>query len=115
AALDLSGAGAGAVRLLETLDQINVLGRFIPEWSAVRNRPRPGAHHRYTVDRHLMECVGHAGELTRTVHRPDLLLVAALLHEISGDEGITTGRIARRMGFGADDVAIVRRVVGNQT
>jgi [protein-PII] uridylyltransferase len=115
----LLGCGAAAVPMLETLDQIGVLERYLPEWVAVRSLPQRNAYHRYTVDRHLLEAAAAAAPLVRDVHRPDLLLVGALLHDIGkgsdGDhtvagEHIVAG-IAERMGFAASDVNELVRMV----
>jgi len=112
ALVDLLGCGHAAVPLLETLDHLGVLSRYIAEWHAVRSKPQRNAFHRYTVDRHLFETAAEAAELTRNVHRPDLLLVGALLHDIGkgfpGDHTEAGTRlmidIARRMGFDAEDI-----------
>jgi len=110
ALLDLLGTGAAAVPVVETLDQAGVLERFMPEWSSVRNVARAGAYHRYTVDRHLVECAARAADLTRSVLRPDLLLVTALLHEVAG-----APHVVRRMGFDDEDAEVVARVVQNRS
>ena len=111
----LLGQGRGAVDKFETLDQHGLVGRLIPEWSAVRNKPQRNAYHTFTVDRHLLEAAALAAELTDTVERPDLLLVGALLHDIGkgfpGDHteiGIeVVDRVATRMGFPPDDVEVL--------
>jgi [protein-PII] uridylyltransferase len=121
ALVDLLGCGHAAVGLLETLDHLGVLGRYIREWSAVRSRPQRNAYHRYTVDRHLLEAAAEAAALARRVDRPDLLLIGALLHDIGkgfpGDHtevGVQlTSAIARRMGFVEADVAVLGRLVDN--
>ena len=112
-------AGPGAVRALESLDQYDMLGRLLPEWQAVRNRPQRNAYHRFTVDRHLLEAAANAAGLAATVRRPDLLLVGTLLHDIGkgfpGDHtevGIeVVGRIGRRMGFAEEDVGVLVALV----
>jgi len=112
ALVDLLGCGHAAVPLLETLDHLGVLSRYIGEWHAVRSKPQRNAFHRYTVDRHLFEAAAEAADLTRNVHRPDLLLVGALLHDVGkgfpGDHTEAGTRlmvdIARRMGFEAEDI-----------
>lgn len=82
ALVTLLGWGHPAIAVVEALDQIGVIDAVIPEWAWVRNRPQRNAYHRYTVDRHLLETAAQAAALTRDVGRPDLLLLAALLHDI---------------------------------
>ena len=80
--LRLLASGRAAVAVLEQLDQEGLLSRLLPEWERVRSLPQRHPWHRFTVDRHLVEAAAAAAELTRDVDRPDLLLVAALLHDI---------------------------------
>jgi len=117
--LRLLASGRAAVPVLEQLDQEGLLSRLIPEWDRVRSLPQRHPWHRFTVDRHLIEAAAAAAELTHDVDRPDLLLVAALLHDIGkgwpGDhsevgEPIAAG-IAARMGFAEPDVATVAVLV----
>ena len=119
ALVDLLGCGRAAVPVLETLDHLGVLSRYFSEWHAVRSRPQRNAFHRFTVDRHLFEAAAEAAELARYVHRPDLLLVGALLHDVGkgfpGDHTEAGTRlivdIARRMGFDAQDIATLTGLV----
>jgi [protein-PII] uridylyltransferase len=117
--LRLLASGRSAVAVLEQLDQEGLLSRLLPEWDQVRSLPQRHPWHRFTVDRHLVEAAAAAAELTRDVDRPDLLLVAALLHDIGkgwpGDHSVV-GRpiaieMATRMGFSPPDVAVVGALV----
>lgn len=111
----LLGGGRESVRVIESLDMVGIWERYMPEWEAVRNRPQRNAYHQFTVDRHLLETVANAAALVDRVDRPDLLLVGALLHDIGkGRPGDHTEVgmelvevIAPRMGFDADDTAIL--------
>jgi [protein-PII] uridylyltransferase len=115
ALLRLLGAGRPAVAAFETLDQQGVIERLLPEWGAVRNRPQRNAYHRFTVDRHLLETVANATELVRRVGRPDLLLLAALFHDIGKgfpgdhtDAGIVVlADLGPRLGLPPADVAVL--------
>ncbi|WP_326798778.1 [protein-PII] uridylyltransferase [Streptomyces sp. NBC_01808] len=118
----LLGAGEATVQVWESLEAEGFLTRLLPDWERVRCRPQRNAVHRWTVDRHLVETAVRAAALTRRVGRPDLLLVAALLHDIGkgwpdgpGGHSVTGETIARdmarRIGFPPADVAVVAALV----
>jgi [protein-PII] uridylyltransferase len=115
----LLGAGHAAIGVWEALDQEELITRLLPDWGRVRNRPQRNPLHTFTVDRHLVETAAHAAALTRTVARPDLLLIAALLHDIGkgwpGDHRLTGEVVARdtafRLGLGAGDAGLVAGAV----
>jgi [protein-PII] uridylyltransferase len=119
ALLALLGAGEPAVSVWEALDTEGLITSLIPDWERVRNRPQRNPLHKYTVDRHLAETAAHAAALTREVARPDLLLLAALLHDIGkgwpGDHSITGEVVARdvgrRMGLPEPDTDLVATAV----
>ncbi len=116
--IQLLGAGAGLVDVWETLDQAGFVQQWIPEWSRIAHLPQRSPVHVYSVDRHSVEAVVRAAGLTRQVSRPDLLLLAALLHDIgkgSAGEHCQTGAalvpgIAERMGLSADDAKTLARL-----
>ncbi len=111
----LLGAGVDMLRVMEALDQFDLIARILPEWSSVRAKPQRNAYHRFTVDRHLCETAANAADLVRQVGRPDLLLVGAWLHDLGkgylGDHtevGIDLMEvIGPRMGFPPQDVAVL--------
>ncbi len=115
----LIGAGSAMVPVWEALDQEEIISAWLPEWKAVRSLPQRNFLHRHTVDRHMVETAVHAAGLTRSVHRPDLLLIAALFHDIGkggvDDHSKRGGQLieplARRIGFGAADVATLSLLV----
>ncbi|WP_207123705.1 HD domain-containing protein, partial [Actinocatenispora comari] len=117
--LRLLGAGPGLVPAWEAADRYGLVARWIPEWSAVRSLPQPAPVHRHTVDRHLVQTVVCATAAAHTVARPDLLLTAALLHDVgkgsSTDHAVAGAaraeRIAARMGWPPGDVATLVRLV----
>ncbi|QIP88466.1 [protein-PII] uridylyltransferase [Streptomyces sp. Tu 2975] len=115
----LLGAGEPTVPVWEALEAEGLITRLVPDWERVRCRPQRNAVHTWTVDRHLVETAVKASELTRHVGRPDLLLVAALLHDIGkgwpGDHSVAGETIARdvatRIGFDRADVGVVATLV----
>ena len=74
--------GHEAIPVIEALDQRGLITRLLPEWEPVRSRPQRNAYHRYTVDRHLWETAANASQLVDMVHRPDLLVLGALFHDL---------------------------------
>ncbi|WP_128977496.1 [protein-PII] uridylyltransferase [Streptomyces roseicoloratus] len=119
ALVTLLGAGETTVPVWEALEAEGIVTRLLPDWERVRCRPQRNPVHTWTVDRHLVETAVRAASLTRRVHRPDLLLVAALLHDIGkgwpGDHSVAGETIARdvatRIGFDRADTAVIATAV----
>ena len=117
--ISLIGAGEAMVGIFESLDQEEIIFEWIPEWMSVRSLPQRNALHRHTVDRHMVETAVHAAKLTRKVQRPDLLLFAALFHDIGKgaqeDHSLRGLRliepIAQRIGFDAKEIEILKNLV----
>ncbi|MER6096898.1 [protein-PII] uridylyltransferase [Streptomyces sp. NPDC001728] len=115
----LLGAGEATVPVWEALEAEGLVTRLLPDWERVRCRPQRNPVHTWTVDRHLVETAVRAAALTRRVGRPDLLLVAALLHDIGkgwpGDHSVAgetiAGDLAARIGFDRTDAATLATVV----
>jgi [protein-PII] uridylyltransferase len=116
----LIGAGAEMIQVFEALDQEGIIGRWIPEWEHVRFLPQRNVLHRHTVDRHMLETAVKAAALTRQVRRPDLLLIAALFHDIGkgfldkdhSDYGAELMiPLAMRLGFSESDAATLELMV----
>jgi len=115
----LLASGRGLLAVWETLDETGALDRILPEWERIRLLPHASPIHRYTVDRHVVETCIEASGLIRDVGRPDVLMVAALLHDI-GKGGLTehsvegepiARRVATRMGFSPDAVDRIATLV----
>ena len=115
----LLAAGPGLLPVWETLEETGGLDRLLPEWERIRLLPHASPIHRFTVDRHVVETCIEAAALIRSVARPDVLMVAALLHDI-GKGGLTehsvagepiARQIATRMGFDDEAVELIGTLV----
>ena len=119
ALVSLLASGPGLLPVWETLEETGALSGFLPEWDRIRTLPHASPIHRFTVDRHVIETCIEASALIRHVARPDVLLVAALLHDIGKGEltehsvaGEPVARaIATRMGFDAAAVDLIALLV----
>jgi [protein-PII] uridylyltransferase len=115
----LLAAGRGLLAVWETLEETQALATFLPEWDRVRLLPHASVVHRFTVDRHMVETCIEASSLIRRVSRPDVLMVAALLHDIGKGEvtehcvaGEPIARaIAERIGFDARETQLIADLV----
>ncbi len=111
--------GPSLVDVWERLDRHGVVQTLVPEWARVRHLAPQSAVHRHTVDRHLVQTCVEASRAAHRVERPELLAMAALLHDLGkggpGDHSETGAPIAsgilRRMGFAEGDVEMVARLV----
>jgi [protein-PII] uridylyltransferase len=120
ALLTLLGSGAGLVPTWEACDRYGLVVGWLPEWSRVRGLPQHNPVHLYTVDRHLVQAAAEAAAFAREVSRPDLLVLAAFLHDIGKGlpqaDHSTAGaplaaRIATGLGLPSEDVAMVEKLV----
>lgn len=117
--VNLLASGQGLVSVWDELDYDGVIDTWLPEWSAIRLRGSSSPVHRFTVDRHSIETCVQVKSHLRVVSRPDLLVVAALLHDIGkGAEGDHSDvgapmaeAIALRWGFSANDAARIGHLV----
>jgi [protein-PII] uridylyltransferase len=113
--------GRPAVEVIEILEEYGLWSKLLPEWAPAVSRPQRNAYHRFTVDRHLLECAAEASNLIQVSPRPDLLVMGALLHDIGkaypelGDHSESgaemAAAIAARMGFDSTDVDTIRSLV----
>lgn len=117
--IELLGAGEGLIGAVEALDRTGLWARLFPEWGAVRDLPPRSGVHAWTVDRHLVQTCVEAAKLSTAVSRPDLLLLAALLHDIGkGREtdhselgAAISAEVAHRIGLSDSDAALVSAAV----
>ena len=117
--LALLTAGPHAVDTIRVLDRAGLWSRLLPEWEPVRDLPPRDAVHIWTVDRHLVETVSWADVFATRVGRPDLLVLAALLHDIgkgrSGDHSVIGAQLATeaatRIGVAPGDVVKLATLV----
>jgi len=115
----LLGAGPALVPTWEACDRFGLVTAWLPEWARVRSAPQHNPVHRYTLDRHLIECVASAARYARDVTRPDLLFIGALLHDIGkglpGDHSVVgvdvAIELAEAIGLGTADALAIGRLV----
>lgn len=111
----LLGSGEALLEVWETLDQVGLITQLLPGWERLRSLPQWDPMHQYSVDRHLMGAAVEASRLVRSVDRPDLLLLAAVLHDLGKgtgvDHSLAGAELAQpllaRLGLPAGDAAVV--------
>lgn len=93
-------------RVAETLhdmNELNILGAYIPEWSELVAFFQHNMYHYYTADEHTLIAVGNAEglretsgvmrEVWRNLRRKDVLYLAILLHDIAKPRGVADHEI----------------------
>jgi [protein-PII] uridylyltransferase len=120
-----------AETVLRRMNETGVLGHFIRAFGKIVSMMQFNMYHHYTVDEHLIRCIGIlqdiergnndelslASELMRKIrpeHRP-VVYIATLLHDVAKgrpeDHSIAGARVARRLcprfGFDAADTELV--------
>jgi len=118
---ELLSSGAALLPVWESLDLAGCVARWIPAWRGISAQPQHNPVHRHTVDRHSVQCVAEVQRHLNQVDRPDLLLLACLLHDIGKLPGAAAAHpavgapiareVAESLGLPATDVALVERLV----
>jgi [protein-PII] uridylyltransferase len=117
--------------VLRRMNEAGVLGRFVPQFGRIVAMMQFNMYHHYTVDEHLLRCIGVLAEIERggnketqlaneLIHKilPEhraVLYVTLFLHDIAKgrpeDHSIAGARVARRLcprlGFSAADTETV--------
>ena len=128
--------GPAAVKTLSRMARLGVLARYLPAFGAVAGRMQYDLFHVYTVDQHTLEVLRNieslaertaaqrfafGPELWSRLRKPELLLLAALFHDIAKGRGgdhselgaIDAGDFCRAHGMAPSDTALVSWLVGN--
>ncbi|MBI2714465.1 MAG: [protein-PII] uridylyltransferase [Rhizobiales bacterium] len=121
--------------VLRRMNEAGVLGRFVPAFGKIVAMMQFNMYHHYTVDEHLLRCIGVLAEIDRGAnletplandlikkllpgHRM-VLYVALFLHDIAKgrieDHSIAGARVARRfcprLGFSSADTELIAWLV----
>lgn len=125
--------GPRPVRSLARMARLGVLGRWIPAFARVSGRMQFDLFHVYTVDQHTLAVLANieaferggderfslAHEVYGRMRKPELLLLAALFHDIAKGRGgdhselgaVDAREFCTAMGLPAGDVATVEWLV----
>ncbi|QCB28722.1 Bifunctional uridylyltransferase/uridylyl-removing enzyme [Corynebacterium endometrii] len=74
-------------RIILDMDRHGLWERFVPEWGHIRGRMPRERTHTHTIDFHSINTVVRCAENRTLVGRPDLLLLAALFHDMGKGYG----------------------------
>src|SRR5690349_1629511 len=101
--------------VLRKMNETGVLGRFVPEFGRVVAMMQFNLYHHYTVDEHLLRCIGVlseiergsnpenglANELMKGIKNRTILYVSLFLHDIAKgrpeDHSIAGAKVARKL------------------
>lgn len=119
--------------LVRAMRDTGFLGAYLPEWQRIDLLVRKDFYHRYSVDEHTLlalYCVERIGEVApryqqelarmlEELERIDLLRLAVLFHDIGKggivEHSVVGARLATeimtRLGYPAEDIAVVRFLV----
>ncbi len=114
-------------RTLNTMHELGVLGRYLPEFGALTCLVQYDAYHKYTADQHSLLTVEHlealapgeseeseeVAQVLAEVEKPEVLILGGLLHDIGKAQGhghVAKGvplikALAERLGLPRDDTA----------
>jgi [protein-PII] uridylyltransferase len=117
-------------KTLTSMNELGVLGAFLPEFKELIGFFQPGVYHCYTADEHTLIALNNLekleeetsvlGKLYQGLRQRDILFLAVLFHDIakplsiSGHEIIgaeIANSIMEHLGYGFDEIQIVQFLV----
>jgi [protein-PII] uridylyltransferase len=117
-------------KTLTAMNEVGVLGAFLPEFKELVGFFQPGVYHCYTADEHTLIALNNVeklsfesstlGKLFQGLRDKDILFLAILFHDIakpislSGHEIIgaeIANSIMERLGYGLEEIEIVQFLV----
>jgi [protein-PII] uridylyltransferase len=123
--LDICRSWGRAAQTFREMHELGVLGRYLPEWSALTCLVQYDVYHKFTADQHSLLAVQHLealapgqspdsegnAQVVSELERPGLLMMGMLLHDIGKGKGhghVAKGiplieALAARVGLPPDD------------
>ncbi len=128
--LQILQAPNGVTRALRSMNQLSILGRYLPNFRRIIGQMQHDLFHVYTVDQHILMVVRNVrrfaipehsheypfcSQLIANFHKPWLIYIAALFHDIAkgrgGDHSVLGKADARRFcrdhGLSKDDTDFI--------
>ncbi len=128
--LQILQAPNGVTRALRSMNQLSILGRYLPNFRRIIGQMQHDLFHVYTVDQHILMVVRNVrrfaipehsheypfcSQLIANFHKPWLIYMAALFHDIAkgrgGDHSVLGKADARRFcrdhGLSKDDTDFI--------
>ena len=118
---------------LRPMYETGLFRRLVPEFGRIQALCQPGPYHRYTVDEHTLRVVDYIDQIRfqeqaqhpifhdtyQGLARPHLVYLGGLFHDLGkgypGDHSEVGAQLATavmaRLGYGQDDIDVVRRLV----
>lgn len=119
----LLSSPAHTPRVIDELERHGLFSRIVPEWAHVRGRLPGEPSHVQTIDQHLLETASRCASARTQVARPDLLLLAAIFHDLGKGYGRPhemvgaelVAKMAARLGLSLSDRVRVQTLVAEHT
>ncbi|KQB85298.1 [protein-PII] uridylyltransferase [Corynebacterium oculi] len=121
--LSLLNSPEHSAPLIRQMDARGLWERVVPEWAHIRGRMPAEPSHTHTIDEHTLGVLARCASAKTTVARPDLLLLAALYHDIGKGQrrphelvgAELVARMGTRLGLNLRERSCVQTIVAEHT
>ncbi|MCQ9351650.1 [protein-PII] uridylyltransferase [Corynebacterium sp. 153RC1] len=109
--------------VISQLDEHGLWAPLVPEWEHIRGRMPREPIHIHTIDQHSLVVLSLCAQDSVHVARPDLLMLAALFHDIGKGQdrpheevgAEMVAGMAEKLNLSVQDTAVVRTLVAQHT